>query len=247
MAVEYQYPNEEKRLIELGDNYKITPTNFLYQPIGIYYKNFEPENKFYWGGTGLLLNPSITIDLSESVITYSNGQSVYSYFWRYLAPGYRLTRVSANPTANMYINWELGIQSSHACQQLIYGSGNVWQYPIVGEPNYSQIGNRSSFFKTKSGGFQQRREYEAFGEQIVETLPYFTVLYPGKFHRVTTDRTLYKFDVLSFGELIFTRTELEQPEVQIIGVCPPNTCEVDCGDKICCYGSDGIAVDYFLK
>ncbi len=57
MAVEYQYPNEEKRLIELGDDYRITPTNFLYQPIGVYYKNSEPENEFYWGGTGLLLNP----------------------------------------------------------------------------------------------------------------------------------------------------------------------------------------------
>ncbi len=29
--------------------------------------------------------------------------------------------------------------------------------------------------------------------------------------------------------------------------CPPNTCEVDCGNYICCYGSDGIAVISYLK
>lgn len=31
------------------------------------------------------------------------------------------------------------------------------------------------------------------------------------------------------------------------GGCPPNSCEVDCGDKYCCYGSDGIAVTSYLK
>lgn len=29
--------------------------------------------------------------------------------------------------------------------------------------------------------------------------------------------------------------------------CPENTCAVDCGDKICCYGGDGIAVHYYEK
>ncbi len=108
----------------LGDDYSITPTNFLYQPIGVYYKNISPEEKFYWGGTGLLLTPEINLDLSESSFTFPSGQTVYSYIWGYLASGYRLTRVSSSPTANMYINWDLGIQTSHACQQLIWGTTN---------------------------------------------------------------------------------------------------------------------------
>ena len=29
--------------------------------------------------------------------------------------------------------------------------------------------------------------------------------------------------------------------------CPTNTCAVDCGDKICCYGSDGIATNFYYK
>lgn len=31
------------------------------------------------------------------------------------------------------------------------------------------------------------------------------------------------------------------------GGCPSNTCEVDCGDKMCCYGSDGEAIDFYYK
>jgi hypothetical protein len=29
--------------------------------------------------------------------------------------------------------------------------------------------------------------------------------------------------------------------------CPPNTCEVDCGSYVCCYGSDGISVFNYNK
>ncbi|MGK7894800.1 MAG: hypothetical protein AB4372_14585 [Xenococcus sp. (in: cyanobacteria)] len=32
-----------------------------------------------------------------------------------------------------------------------------------------------------------------------------------------------------------------------VGECPENTCQVDCGEHYCCYGSDGIAVHSFLK
>ena len=247
MAIEYQYPQEEKELIELGESYRITPTNFLYQPLGVYYQNYQPEDKFYWGGTGLLLEPRLTLDLSESALTYPSGQTVYTYIWRYIDKGYRLSHSSASPTSSMFINWDNGIQNSHACQQLIYGGGNQWQYPIVGEPDYSQIGNRNSFFRTKKGSLTQSRQYEAFGEFIIETLPFYTVLYPGYFYQVTTERTFYKFEVFSNQNIIFTRTELEQPEVRFVGVCPPNTCPVDCGTHICCYGSDGIVVSSFSK
>lgn len=36
-------------------------------------------------------------------------------------------------------------------------------------------------------------------------------------------------------------------DIICIKKCSDNTCSVDCGDKVCCYGSDGIAVDYYLK
>ena len=48
---------------------------------------------------------------------------------------------------------------------------------------------------------------------------------------------------------IFSRTEPERP-IQIFRrqeTCPPDTCPVDCGDHICCYGSNGIATYSYLK
>ena len=49
-------------------------------------------------------------------------------------------------------------------------------------------------------------------------------------------------------EEVFSRTEGKRPEyVQIVDGrgCPPNSCPVKCGDNVCCYGSDGIAVEAF--
>ncbi|MGL5078540.1 MAG: hypothetical protein ACRDBG_22305 [Waterburya sp.] len=53
------------------------------------------------------------------------------------------------------------------------------------------------------------------------------------------------------GNLLYSRTTTVLPES--IGItceqqqCPPNTCEVECGNTICCYGSDGISVLNFPK
>lgn len=60
------------------------------------------------------------------------------------------------------------------------------------------------------------------------------------------------FVVKNQGEIVFSRTDNEIPQVQTdcIGQddqCPENTCEVDCHTHICCYGSDGIAVHSFDK
>ena len=51
------------------------------------------------------------------------------------------------------------------------------------------------------------------------------------------------------GIQIFSRTDIEKP-IELYYVqptCPNNTCAVDCGDQVCCYGIDGIAIDYYLK
>lgn len=53
------------------------------------------------------------------------------------------------------------------------------------------------------------------------------------------------------GELIYSRTASIAPTVTTECVafqqCPPNTCEVICSDTICCYNSNGIAVESFTK
>ena len=53
------------------------------------------------------------------------------------------------------------------------------------------------------------------------------------------------------GSQKYSRTELNKKPIfiQIIAgfECPENTCPVLCREKICCYGTDGISVDSFLK
>ena len=58
------------------------------------------------------------------------------------------------------------------------------------------------------------------------------------------------YTVLQEVFLYKTRGGLPAPEVTITCInkfCPPNTCAVDCGDHICCYGSDGISQFSYLK
>jgi hypothetical protein len=49
------------------------------------------------------------------------------------------------------------------------------------------------------------------------------------------------------GVTVFNQAFLECPIVEIgdFDVCPPNTCDVLCGNTICCYDSEGISVFSF--
>lgn len=78
-------------------------------------------------------------------------------------------------------------------------------------------------------------------------------VYPGG----TNNRaTLFKIEEINptTNQIVKTRT-IENSVVATVksysltcdGGCPAYTCEVDCGDKICCYGSDGIARDFYYK
>lgn len=58
---------------------------------------------------------------------------------------------------------------------------------------------------------------------------------------------LYTFEIYLNNQMIFSRTETNNPENIKVLKCPSDTCVVDCGDKICCYGSDGIASTFFDK
>lgn len=56
------------------------------------------------------------------------------------------------------------------------------------------------------------------------------------------------FKAFKNGVQVYTETRSTCPEVEVvINQCPPNTCEVDCGTYVCCYGSDGISVFNYNK
>jgi hypothetical protein len=59
----------------------------------------------------------------------------------------------------------------------------------------------------------------------------------------------FVIDIYKNGAVIATDSGDATPVVTYkCGVtCPPNTCEVDCGTYVCCYGSDGISVFNYNK
>ena len=68
-----------------------------------------------------------------------------------------------------------------------------------------------------------------------------------QYYRPVGGYSEYKFKIYDGDSIVYQTIETERPVFNIKKICPDNTCPVDCGDKICCYGDDGIAVDYYLK
>ena len=56
-----------------------------------------------------------------------------------------------------------------------------------------------------------------------------------------------RFIAYKDSEVVYQEVRVSCPEVEIVeeDTCPEGTCEVLCGDTICCYGSDGISVFNF--
>lgn len=61
--------------------------------------------------------------------------------------------------------------------------------------------------------------------------------------------TQCKFTITDSRGVVYTRTEKECPQVKVVcgedKKCPSNTCECQCGNMICCYDRNGIAIDSF--
>jgi hypothetical protein len=56
-------------------------------------------------------------------------------------------------------------------------------------------------------------------------------------------------DIYQGNTKVFTRTEFyrlkDLVKLEVVGGCPTNTCPVLCGNGVCCYGSNGIAVSSY--
>lgn len=94
----------------------------------------------------------------------------------------------------------------------------------------------------KQGYFTQEEKYWLVNYvYTVEDIQVFYV-HPSNGDRTTT------LNIYQNEDLIFSRTTINEgdPFVEITKICPSDTCPVRCGDRVCCYGSDGIATDTFL-
>lgn len=71
------------------------------------------------------------------------------------------------------------------------------------------------------------------------------------YHFVPGQEVTYVIEIYLNGQVIQVDTGSSLPfasyECGDIEECPPNTCSVDCGTYVCCYGSDGVSVFNYQK
>lgn len=87
---------------------------------------------------------------------------------------------------------------------------------------------------------------KGFGEEILESSAKVV------FYRVDGSPNVCgecTFKVFKNELIVYEETRSQCPEVEIVNQqeCSEGTCEVECGDTICCYGSDGVSVFNFPK
>ena len=124
----------------------------------------------------------------------------------------------------------------------VVGSGNNNLF----QPNNDRV--RVTFIASTTTKINKQFDKSRNSGVYVENIPNLDI--DGKLTGYTVNLIQKNKDniVLDTDLIIETTDRLPAPLVTIncIG-CPDNTCAVDCGDKICCYGADGIAIDFYLK
>ncbi len=104
--------------------------------------------------------------------------------------------------------------------------GNSWRFPIKSVPNNECVSVTS-----------------AHGMNLVKT-----AVVPADGGTLSVDCQVNIYDSRGF---VFSKTfDTTCPNITYIcqaNECPPGTCEVDCGDHICCYDNRGIAIQTIAK
>lgn len=134
-------------------------------------------------------------------------------------------------------HWFVGNSSCRVAANSIW---ELWRTREFSAPP-SRLGDS----RTPSLAYSKNPEFEPENKTYYYDNPIITHWHPVNGEREIT------FKIFLNDSEVFTRVEIEKPPafVQIIEgrECPPETCPVSCGDQICCYASNGISVDSFLK
>ena len=113
-------------------------------------------------------------------------------------------------------------------------------------------------FETIAGAVENKNEYTPWFYDSTSGSYYVHFFLPGTVRNIeviprgTEDpscATKCIFEVFLDGETVFNRTSSSCPEIKQLKeeTCPNDTCEVTCGDIICCYDSNGISVANFPR
>ena len=172
----------------------------------------------------------IAIPLFDSIIPIGQVSSYVSSFYYPLdiggrAPGNRWQFRNNNKTCQFYTygEWENSVHFKPTEGQAISTRATGIVYEWREEYIYSYTGRRIYVFPDP---------------------PFDYFWYPANGTRVYTLRV---FDRDGIEMSSISRTSRPITVFVIKDFCPVDTCEVDCGNHICCYGSDGIASYSYLK
>lgn len=168
----------------------------------------------------------------------TNGDPPYNYQKWQLEPcqaGGLLTAVKRVPllTAANFIP-VYGPANSHA-------SDKIWSYKISYEA-YNSASGTSSFIKTVNATNDHTGDAFVPGTLRSIRLEPRTDINPSC---LTYDLEIYKN-----GAVVQTDLGSANPTISyqcLFDQCPPDTCEVECGDTICCYNNQGISTFNYPK
>ncbi len=224
MAIVYRYSGEEQRTVADGDNYKI---------------EVSVINSTQWQATGKATNNLVASDHPERIVGWFTKQALNSQSGS-------LIEGDNTIGGGLLIGKTWQIESDGKKQTLyknqLFYVENWWEEPWY-TPGYGLL---SAFYPPSLVSWQYASA--GFGYDFNNRIDYYTDVVITYWHPVNGD-PIYTLKIFKGNNQIFSRTENERP-LQVFfreNVCPPNTCPVDCGEKICCYGRDGIAVASYGK
>lgn len=224
MPVVYTYPDENQRTVLEGDSWSVE-TSVI--------------NTTLWQATGKATNNLVEPDHPERIVGWSCRPALSSQSGN-------IVEVDVSIFGGFVTGRSWAIQSGTK-RPTLFKTQSIYQENWWLEPWYVPGDLIRGFSPPTLYHWQYPQT--AFGYDTSTRNYYYTDVVLTYWHPADGDPiyTLRIFD--SNNSEIFNRTENERP-IQVFktdNVCPPNTCPVDCGDKICCYGSDGIAVSSLLK
>lgn len=243
--VKYKYQNESEKVINNADNYKVVPgvipgtaTEWQLLMKGEIVDGIKPgTNQPYMYSSTPSNTPNLTLSEQVTWATEMEGNRIINSSYEGGILAYR-SRWIIPESPTLYIaNWY-----PYSYYKTLIDADPYYPRPGSGRVKSDALNNNGTHWFNSFPGFNggtfytPNRTYVNINIEVIGVHP----------TNGTKNNTL---KIFNGDNLVFSRTELIAPQyVEVIfdKQCPNNTCPVKCGDKVCCYGSDGISTENFL-
>ena len=223
MAIIYRYSEEEQQTVPNGKNYRIQPSVI---------------NTTQWQATGKATFNLVEPDHPERTVGWVGKPPLSSQ-------NGSIVEGNTTITGGFVIGKVWRIQSGEE-ERTLYKTQLIYQEDWWLDPSYVPGNEIRGFYPPSLTHW--RYPNAGYGYDTSTQEYYYTDVVITYWHPANGD-LVYTLKIFDGDTEIFSRTENERP-IQVFFrqvTCPPNTCPVNCGTHICCYGSDGIATYSYLK